>query len=58
MTDGSDSGSRAPGAMALVPAVMHLLGRAAWWLPRPVDRVLPDIEGERLQREPVELVKT
>ncbi|KPC82837.1 MULTISPECIES: MMPL family transporter [Streptomyces] len=52
--------------MALVPAVMHLLGRAAWWLPRPLDRVLPDldIEGERLQREipverePVELVKT
>ncbi|MEU5716786.1 MMPL family transporter [Streptomyces sp. NPDC020403] len=52
--------------MALVPAVMHLLGRAAWWLPRPVDRILPDldIEGERLQREipvqrePVELVKT
>ncbi|CAM5359343.1 MMPL family transporter [Streptomyces atroolivaceus] len=52
--------------MALVPAVMHLLGRAAWWLPRPVDRVLPDldIEGERLQREipvqrePVELVKS
>ncbi|MFE4450323.1 MMPL family transporter [Streptomyces sp. NPDC056796] len=39
--------------MALVPAIMHLLGRAAWWLPRPVDRVLPDldIEGERLQRE-------
>ncbi|MEU1484725.1 MMPL family transporter [Streptomyces sp. NPDC005752] len=52
--------------MALVPAVMHLLGRAAWWLPRPVDRILPDldIEGERLQREipvqrdPAELVKT
>ncbi|MFI2779437.1 MMPL family transporter [Streptomyces sp. ALB3] len=51
--------------MALVPAVMHLLGRAAWWLPRPVDRALPDldIEGERLQREipvqrqPVDLVK-
>ncbi|MEW2066769.1 MMPL family transporter [Streptomyces sp. NPDC007346] len=39
--------------MALVPAVMHLLGRTAWWLPRPVDRVLPDldIEGERLQQE-------
>ncbi|MFC9121424.1 MMPL family transporter [Streptomyces sp. NPDC057067] len=52
--------------MTLVPAVMHLLGRAAWWLPRPVDRILPDldIEGERLQREipvqreAVELVKT
>ncbi|MDX3064936.1 MULTISPECIES: MMPL family transporter [Streptomyces] len=52
--------------MALVPAVMHLMGRAAWWLPRAVDRVLPDldIEGEQLQRRiPVpqqesELVKT
>ncbi|MFE3516399.1 MMPL family transporter [Streptomyces sp. NPDC059166] len=53
--------------MTLVPALMHLLGRAAWWLPRPVDRVLPDldIEGERLRREipvrrqePVELVKS
>ncbi|MFJ6820240.1 MULTISPECIES: MMPL family transporter [Streptomyces] len=38
--------------MALVPAVMSLLGRAAWWLPRAVDRALPnlDIEGESLQR--------
>ncbi|MFG2429350.1 MMPL family transporter [Streptomyces sp. NPDC048590] len=53
--------------MTLVPALMHLLGRAAWWLPRPVDRVLPDldIEGERLRREipvqrqePAELVKS
>ena len=32
----------------LVPAVMSLLGRAGWWLPRPVDRALPhmSIEGE------------
>lgn len=39
--------------MALVPAVMSLLGRAAWWLPRFVDRILPnlDIEGESLQRK-------
>lgn len=39
--------------MALVPAVMSLLGRAAWWLPRFVDRMLPnlDIEGESLQRK-------
>ncbi|MFC8827677.1 MMPL family transporter [Streptomyces sp. NPDC057137] len=39
--------------MALVPAVMSLLGRAAWWLPRLVDRALPnlDIEGESLQRK-------
>jgi RND superfamily putative drug exporter len=27
--------------MVLVPAVMALLGRAAWWLPRPLDRRLP-----------------
>jgi RND superfamily putative drug exporter len=37
--------------MTLVPAVMSLLGRAAWWLPRPVGRILPnvDIEGEGLR---------
>jgi putative drug exporter of the RND superfamily len=31
-----------------VPAVMALFGKAAWWLPRGVDRVLPriSIEGE------------
>ncbi|MFD4634483.1 MMPL family transporter [Streptomyces sp. NPDC058284] len=36
--------------MAIVPAVMALLGRRAWWLPRILDRVLPnvDIEGEAL----------
>ena len=34
--------------MTLVPAVMGLLGRSAWWLPRWLDRLLPtiDIEGE------------
>ncbi|MEV8633387.1 MMPL family transporter [Streptosporangium sp. NPDC051023] len=39
--------------MTLVPAVMSLLGRAAWWLPGPIDRVLPnlDIEGESLNGE-------
>ncbi len=32
----------------LVPAVMVLLGRWAWWLPEPVDRALPhvSIEGQ------------
>jgi len=36
--------------MTIVPAVMSLLDRAAWWLPRWVDRALPkvDVEGERL----------
>jgi RND superfamily putative drug exporter len=36
--------------MTLVPAVLALLGRSAWWLPRRLDRLLPDldIEGARL----------
>ncbi|MFI8194431.1 MMPL family transporter [Streptomyces sp. NPDC085946] len=39
--------------MTLVPAVMSLLGRAAWWLPKAVDKALPDldIEGEKLNRQ-------
>ncbi len=38
--------------MTLVPAVMRLLGPAAWWLPRWLDRLLPvlDVEGESLHR--------
>ncbi|MFF9542532.1 MMPL family transporter [Streptomyces albidoflavus] len=38
--------------MVLVPAVMAILGRRAWWLPRFLHRVLPDvdIEGEKLTR--------
>ena len=37
----------------LVPAVMVLLGRSAWWLPRALARVLPpiSIEGEEFFRE-------
>jgi len=36
--------------MTAIPAVMAILGRAAWWVPRALDRVLPrvDVEGERL----------
>ncbi|MFF8379771.1 MMPL family transporter [Streptomyces sp. NPDC015661] len=36
--------------MAIVPAVLALLGRKAWWLPKWLDRVLPnvDVEGEGL----------
>ncbi|MGW3646078.1 MMPL family transporter [Streptomyces sp. NPDC000878] len=38
--------------MALVPAVLALLGDKAWWLPRRLDRLLPrvDVEGEALTR--------
>ena len=36
--------------MTLTPAVMHLLGDRAWYLPRWLDRLLPDldVEGVRL----------
>jgi RND superfamily putative drug exporter len=38
--------------MAIVPAVLALLGRKAWWLPRWLDRLLPnvDVEGEQLRK--------
>ncbi|SOB79064.1 MMPL family transporter [Streptomyces sp. 1331.2] len=37
--------------MAIVPAVLVLLGRRAWWLPRWLDRLIPDVdvEGSKLQ---------
>lgn len=39
--------------MALVPAVLALLGRSAWWLPRWLQRLLPnvDVEGEGLRTQ-------
>lgn len=42
--------------MAIAPAVLALLGRRAWWLPRTLSRVLPnvDIEGEALSRRAAE----
>ena len=38
--------------MLLIPALMHLAGGAAWWLPAWLDRLLPDIdvEGSALER--------
>ncbi|MDG4860834.1 MMPL family transporter [Streptomyces sp. T-3] len=38
--------------MAIVPAVLALLGHRAWWLPKWLDKVLPnvDVEGEQLQK--------
>jgi RND superfamily putative drug exporter len=34
--------------MVLVPASMRLLGDANWWIPKWLDRIIPnlDIEGE------------
>ncbi|MGA5871219.1 MMPL family transporter [Streptomyces cinereoruber] len=38
--------------MAIVPAVLALLGHKAWWLPKWLDRLLPnvDVEGEGLAK--------
>ncbi|MET1016012.1 MAG: MMPL family transporter [Leifsonia flava] len=38
--------------MLLMPALMHLLGESAWWLPRWLDKILPnvDVEGAALER--------
>ncbi|RMB82331.1 MMPL family transporter [Streptomyces shenzhenensis] len=38
--------------MTIVPAALALLGHSAWWLPRRLGKVLPDldIEGEQLSR--------
>ncbi|MER8233707.1 MMPL family transporter [Streptomyces sp. NPDC094049] len=38
--------------MAIVPAVLALLGHKAWWLPKWLDRLLPnvDVEGESLAK--------
>ncbi|NBE51580.1 MMPL family transporter [Streptomyces boluensis] len=37
--------------MAIVPAVLALLSHRAWWLPKWLDRILPDVdvEGEKLR---------
>ncbi|MFF5148012.1 MMPL family transporter [Streptomyces sp. NPDC013157] len=39
--------------MAIVPAVLALLGKKAWWLPKWLDRVLPnlDVEGAGLHTQ-------
>jgi len=39
--------------LAIVPAVMALLGHHAWWLPSWIDKILPgvDVEGTKLTRD-------
>ncbi|GIM93436.1 MMPL family transporter [Paractinoplanes toevensis] len=39
--------------MTIVPAVLSLFGKAAWWLPAWLDRILPnvDVEGEQLTKQ-------
>lgn len=39
--------------LTLVPAIMTILGKSAWYLPKWLDRILPnvDIEGEEIMKE-------
>ncbi|MCR6712705.1 MAG: MMPL family transporter [Demequina sp.] len=39
--------------MVIMPSVLHLVGDGAWWLPKWLDRILPnvDVEGSALERE-------
>ncbi|QDB79975.1 RND transporter [Georgenia wutianyii] len=39
--------------MTFIPAVLSLLGEKAWWLPRWLDKILPnvDVEGAKLERQ-------
>ncbi|MFE3143848.1 MMPL family transporter [Streptomyces scopuliridis] len=38
--------------LLLVPAVMTLLGESAWWLPRWLDRILPQVDREGEEAAP------
>jgi RND superfamily putative drug exporter len=42
----------------LVPAAMHWLGNANWYLPRWIDRSLPRLDLERLEENQLELDPT
>lgn len=39
--------------LLLVPAVLRMFGKAAWWIPKWLDRIMPDmdVEGAKLERE-------
>jgi RND superfamily putative drug exporter len=39
--------------LLLVPALMRVFGKAAWWMPKWLDRLLPevDVEGAALERD-------
>jgi putative drug exporter of the RND superfamily len=34
--------------MVLVPAVMQLLGERNWWIPNWLERILPELDVERV----------
>jgi RND superfamily putative drug exporter len=44
--------------MTLVPATLALLGHKSWWLPRRLDRALPDLDIERTPQQPPSAART
>lgn len=44
--------------MVLMPAMLSLLGKAAWWMPKWLDKILPnvDVEGSSLDKREEKLV--
>lgn len=46
--------------MLIVPAIMHKIGPANWWMPRWLDRILPhlSIEGGTIEGDPIVTAET
>ena len=40
--------------MVLVPAVMQILGKANWWIPSWLEKILPTLDVERVGMQPAE----
>jgi RND superfamily putative drug exporter len=43
--------------MVLVPAALELMGEASWWIPRWLDRVLPDLDVEGHQLDEPDIAR-
>src|SRR5699024_6120558 len=39
--------------LVLIPSLMHLLGKSAWWLPKWISPIVPNVDGEGA---PLELI--
>jgi putative drug exporter of the RND superfamily len=39
--------------LLIIPAAMSILGKSAWWIPKWLDKILPDVdvEGAKLERK-------
>ncbi|MCD7101631.1 MMPL family transporter [Pseudoclavibacter sp. 13-3] len=44
--------------MTIVPAALYLLRRSAWWIPKWLDRILPDVDVEGAKLDALKSAKT